>query len=207
MDYWKMYLESGLYVGKHRVPFEATTAYRGHLIAVYADKEFIDAKNIISDKKDKEAREAQLLLAQKYGIRVMDLELTTGDETYRSGRLAGLKQPFSISHGSVTDKNYLNVSIDMRITEYEFKLLWEQIQTKVKLFDVHKSKKKGPESPQLLYAIFRAKVSGFRFKEIFDQYTSGNLTHYKKRNSSVFLTVKSFTDYYYKYYPHLNRST
>ena len=68
-----------------------------------------------------------------------------------------------------------------------------------------KTRTKSPENPQLIYAIFKARMSGKKFREIYEYYISSNLIGYSG-NTNQFTGEDSLERYYRRHMPEVQRN-
>lgn len=94
-----------------------------------------------------------------------------------------------------------NVLLKSDVKKHQLGELWGYIQRTRQLNSFTKqSKTKSPEDPELLYAIFKARVRGHTFPQIFDMYRSGTLPAYEDKPTNNFSTEFDIKKYYSKYY-------
>jgi hypothetical protein len=97
--------------------------------------------------------------------------------------------------------NRFIVFLNTNVKKQDVQGLWGNIQTYRKTYGVDKQPKlKSPDDPELLYAIFKARVRGHTFPQIFDMYRSGTLLSYENKPTNNFSTEFDIKKYYSKYY-------
>lgn len=117
---------------------------------------------------------------------------------------------FGVDRFSVGNLDYdqkagtFSAQFGWNITKRQFDGLWKLITQKRKKLNLPygQHKLRGPEKPELLYAIFRARKRKEPFRRIFEKYQSGRLEGYlgKKVPTNQFTTPKDLENYYWKFY-------
>lgn len=93
------------------------------------------------------------------------------------------------------------VLLNSNVRKDQLEELWQYMQRRRKINSlIPKSKIKAPENPELLYAIFKARVRGHTFPQIFAMYRDGNLPSYENKPTNNFETEFDLKKYYTKYY-------
>lgn len=170
------------------------SAMEWHIQSVYTDPEFIEdvMKNLPIEKHPS----ANTILAKKYSIRPYDVHY------FRMSQILHLPQvPYS-KYQLIPDPNSgkLQLTLDPLISKAEYLEAWEMISSLQKaLYKMKPSKRKPPENPSLIYAVYKARKS-LTFPEIFYLYENGALPMYSG-SKSQFSTVEALERYYDKYKP------
>jgi len=86
------------------------------------------------------------------------------------------------------------------IRKEQFDKLWVLIQKNKEKIDIPKTKDKPPQEDVLLYAIFKARVAGMTFREIFEYYCNNKLLDYEGKSNSQFHSEDELEKYYRKFY-------
>ena len=93
------------------------------------------------------------------------------------------------------------VLLNAGVKKHQLDELWEYMQRRRKLNNIDRqSKLKSPDDPELLYAIFKARVRGKSFPQIFDMYRAGTLPSYEDKPTNNFATEFDIKKYYSRYY-------
>lgn len=101
--------------------------------------------------------------------------------------------------------NAINLRISKHITKKEYEDGWKFVQwyKKNRLFlDTNKTKRKSPQYPELLYAVYKARhlEKKLTFRQIFELYQTNELAYYDKK-VQPFKDEESLERYYRKYTP------
>lgn len=165
-----------------------------HIQSVYTDPEFVEdvIKNYPIEKNPK----ANGILAEKYSIRPYDVHY------FRMSQILHLPQvPYS-KYQLVPDprSGKLILNLDLMISKAEYLEAWEMISSLQRaLYKTRPTKRKPPENPSLIYAVFKARKH-LTFPEIFHLYENGVLPMYSG-SKNQFSTVEALERYYDKYKP------
>lgn len=130
-----------------------------HIYYVYNDPDFIEDAGKLDLLKDDTSE-----LRKKYGLNRYDLFfwevrklLYLSHNLERKGKLV-----------PNTDNNTYTLTFDIMTTKAEFLEFWEQFSRyRDNFIGKPKVKRKPPEHPDLIYAVFKAKQAGSTFPEIF----------------------------------------
>lgn len=93
------------------------------------------------------------------------------------------------------------VLLNADVKKQQLEELWGYLQRTRKMNHfTEQPKLKSPEYSELLYAIFKARVRGYTFPQIFDMYSSRTLPSYEAKPTSNFSNEFDIKKYYSKYY-------
>lgn len=99
------------------------------------------------------------------------------------------------------DTNSYTAQLKPDVSKDDLEEAWQYIQRINGLRKISKTRRRGFDDPQLVYAIFRAKKSGKSFPAIFTLYQEGKLPHYENKPRNQFSSVEYLKRYYYRYSP------
>jgi hypothetical protein len=180
--------------------FEPKSAQDAHLLQVMADPEFryavtaikeFESRGLSSDEQGQAMRER---LAEQYSIPIASL-----NQVMLPLHIDPTQKTVELSFETDTGKG--TISFDITTSRAELIEEWRNFEAyRRRMFPVKQTRRKPPENPQLLYAIFKARRSGRKFPDIFRAYSAGNLDDYRG-SSSQFSDEDSFEAYFHKYYP------
>lgn len=107
--------------------------------------------------------------------------------------------------GLSATEHTINIKLSKNVTKQEYLASWKLVQwykqNRLGLGD-SKTKRKQPQYPDLLYAVYKARHLGkpLTFRQIFELYSDGKLPHYDKK-AQPFKTEESLERYYRQYTP------
>lgn len=108
---------------------------------------------------------------------------------------------FSISG----DDKEFEVTFPGNITYEDYISSWKQIvefRANHKGFEsIKPGRRRAPDNTQLIYAIFKARIRGLKFREIFKLYENGILPYYEGKSNIQYKDEDSLESYYQKYKP------
>lgn len=103
----------------------------------------------------------------------------------------------------VADKSGLiKLELQPYITEAQFIKLWEQVES-AKHYLKAKPRRRTANDPELVYAIFKARMKKKPYSEIFELFSQSQLPHYTKKHVQI-NTKESLKKYYARYRPLTN---
>lgn len=168
-----------------------------HVYFVYNDPDFV-AECVALDRMSPQNGYAKI--ASKYAITPYDVFFfDIRKKLYLS---ENLKRKGALSFDPSTKKFML--TFDFTITRAEFLEFWDKFSSIQEALTQRKhsntKKRKPPENPELLYAIFKARSKSNTFSQIFTMYSTGQLPHYLG-STGQFKSEDSLERYYSKYKP------
>ena len=176
-----------------------------HLYLVYSDPEFVATVENLAEPPDSPFAEGDWRLPYKdlsreYKVSYLSVYL------FKMHRLEALVLGAKLLPAGLVRYNEREGVIEIKarkdIVQQEFYELWKQVDSiKQNELGLKPTKRKPPENPQLIYAIFKAKKSGLTRKQIFNKYKSGELDYYRHKPSIQFDNEYSLDDYYLNYQP------
>ncbi|HTB48895.1 MAG TPA: hypothetical protein VK712_02320 [Verrucomicrobiae bacterium] len=168
---------------------KTVAAQRAHYSLVINDPDFYDDLSAASNKDD---------VLKRYGLS-RDETMINMDEhkLFKDGLV-----PFTGGWMKQDERSgKFTVLLKSDIKKHQLQELWEYIQRTRKMNSLDKqSKLKSPDDPELLYAIFKARVRGHTFPQIFDMYRAGTLPSYENKPTNNYLTEFELKKYYSRYY-------
>lgn len=171
------------------MPITKTVASsRAHYQLVINDPEFLKS---LKNEANKEA------VLKRYGLSRADFEADAKDaKLLKDGffPFTGGWFKFDEEVGKFT------VFLNADVKQHEIQVLWENLQRYRKNIDSQQLKLKSPDDSELLYAIFKSRVRGLTFPQIFKLYRSGKLPSYADKPTNQFQTEFDLKKYYSKYY-------
>lgn len=183
--------------------YKFLTSQSLHLKYVFEDIDFINEVYklaVIDSENVDDWIKPFKVLANKYHIRTSDV--------YRFkifGNDLALQYALNTNFSNIIKYNEFSDIIELRlkpnITDSEFRKLFKKIykiQQSRKLST--NRKRKPPEYPDLIYAIFKERLNNRTFREIYEDYQNTNLKYYLKNNNS-FSSEDMLEKYYRKYEP------
>jgi hypothetical protein len=178
-----------------------------HTYHVFNDPDFIEKfDEVFLDKKTKKTRgitEVNIStinkLAEEFGIEISALFYYTGVPSRHGGGLS--KSGGGIQYDERTDSFLYKVSPD--VTREELVALWKKQQEQITSKGFKRHKRKPPENPRLLYAVFKARSRSpaWTFKAIYQYYADGKLPYYEGGNTKQFKSEDALETYYHKNEP------
>lgn len=137
-------------------------------------------------------------IASRYAISIKDL-YTYADGHFAAGMEYG-ESDDSVEGIEFGANGRLYYRISENTTMDSIRLRRKDIKM-AQLFKFGKAhhKKKGAENPELLYAIFKARLDGLTFPVIFESYENGVIGTYEIKNVEQFKSFDSLQRYYNKY--------
>ncbi len=197
------------------------SAKEWHLYYIYNDDEFKSDTARLKNKYKKLARELDKT-SQKSNSIFPDWFQLTFDEQWDEIKTKYCINSVDIAYylKGLHQQSYINANIDENMglvyvdkKEHAIKLflapfvtydrylqLWKDVQ-KAKLQFNERRKRKPPKYPDLIYAIFKARLNKKTYKEIFDMHKEGNLPFYS--GSGFFDTKEDLKTYYNKHRPNI----
>jgi len=173
-----------------------------HIESVLSDQDFIDEYNLLDKagrEKDVDGKRTTELLYEKYGITFDEVD----DLVYKN-KLGKLLNPYQIfSAGRLTyesENQELTATFDVNINRSDFENLWRLIQDNKKKHSIRSSKLKPPQNYELLYSIFKERIAGSTFKEIFETYQNGLLAPYDSQRTKQYKSEHELEKYYHSFY-------
>jgi hypothetical protein len=141
-------------------------------------------------------------LAEAFGISTDDIKFYRL-RYQRGGKLNRDSNP-RVSYNR--EERVVEVTVKPDIPQKDFEVLWYTIQDlKADLLNIAPTKRKTPEDPKLLYAIFKARhrQPKTKFKDIYALYSTGELAYYQGETDTKNWLSDEFSlkSYYYRYYP------
>ncbi|HVW99797.1 MAG TPA: hypothetical protein VHA52_05115, partial [Candidatus Babeliaceae bacterium] len=92
------------------------------------------------------------------------------------------------------------VGIDLvNIKKSEWDDTWKAIQLARASRGIPLTRNRHPENPELIYAVFKARMKGDTFRTIFRKYQDGTLIGYKDVPSNQYKSEDSLESYYRKH--------
>lgn len=167
-----------------------------HIKLVMGDPDYIKEHNKIINDPDKKAKLVELL--KEFGLELEDFEgepnnglmiYMNPDMMFSAGRL---------EHDPV-NREFV-ATFNEGIRKEQFMELWTLIQKNKIKKGISKTKHKPPQQDTLLYAIFKARMVGRTFREIFEDYSKDTLANYKGKSISQFHSEDELEKYYRKFY-------
>jgi hypothetical protein len=178
-----------------------------HIHYVYHDPEFIAEVAALKELEEKigespkpeELQELEVLrqeLATSYAINTYDIFRFRAGEiipmTYETSNaelhIDPLKKEFSIKFSPFSSKAEI-------IEE------WGKFEEfRAEMFPIKPTKRKPPEQPHLIYAIFKCRKHAQTFNRIFEQYSAGELPGYTG-SAKDYIDVKKLEEWYNKFKP------
>lgn len=164
-------------------------AERAHHLLVINDPEYYEDLKAESDSK---------VVFKRYGLSEHEGIMSMGDyKLFKDGFVpftgGWMKQ--EKTSGEFT------VLLNSDFKKYQLQELWDYIQRTREINNFTKrSKIKPPDDPELLYAIFKARVRGHTFPQIFNMYRDGTLPSYENKPTNNFSDEFDIKKYYSKYY-------
>lgn len=146
-----------------------------------------------SDTSAAEILKLKNALAQSFAITIDELEFFLFP-LYRERIEKSTELDYDPTTGRFT------ISFDRNTNKAELLDEWQQFELLRGHGPAISTKRKAPELPRLIYAIFKAKQKNMDFEHIFKLYQSGSLPGFKG-SSIQFLTKESLRRYYNKYKP------
>lgn len=178
-----------------------------HLHFVYNDPDFYKTVDVIIGKEkalvafEKEKEEFKKL-AKAFAINLGDIKF------FLLKKIVPLKEPLrrrgNLNFNHKTGEFFISFSPD--ISQKEFMEIWAEFDSIRKSRGFKRiSKRRLPEQPELLYAIFKARQNQKgedkkTFGEIFTEYQEGKLAGYSGNNKQ-FTDEDVLEDYYHTFYP------
>ena len=93
------------------------------------------------------------------------------------------------------------VLLNSDFKKHQLEELWGYMQRTREINNFTKQPKiKPPDDPELVYAIFKARVRGHTFPQIFGMYRKGTLPSYENKPTNKFSTEFDIKKYYSRYY-------
>lgn len=164
-----------------------------HIRSVYQDPEYIKEFKKLGGNPNSNELFTELL--SRFGLEPDDFDMRSNgfmlfsnpDNAFSAGWLKYMPE-----------RQEFEVSFSADIKEDQFKEeLWKLVQKNRKKFSIKTTRNKPPQEDKLLYAVFKAKIKGDEFKEIFDNYQKGKLY---KGNHSTFTSEPELEKYYHRHY-------
>lgn len=188
------------------------SAYEWHCFFVFEDKEFLkDLEKLdvsyqayvnnpspkLNKKPILDYIDKKFVLADKYRINHLDLE------RFRNPRLNSAS---GIDYNVIEvlfDWNSQNIAaiLPLSIKKKEYIEAWNLIRELQLEHRLKQKKVKGPERPDLIYAIFKARMGQKTYREIFNDYKAKSLPGYSGSPTRSLYTVELLKQYYLKYRP------
>ena len=164
-----------------------------HVYYVYKDKDFVKACKAIDKTNEPYVRHK---IAKDFSITPWDVFY------YETSKIIYLGHNIK-RNGEMTfdpkQKKYI-LKFDFEITKSEFMEYWEMFARIRKTFVGElKVKRKPPENPELIYAIFKARKK-HTFRRIFEMLSNGKLPSYSG-SPNQFKSEDALERYYNKYKP------
>ena len=177
------------------------TASDLHRYSVFADEEFIsDIASLTAFERTSPADD-----------RIPGIRAAISDRFWIS--VADIKK-YQLSQVIYLEHQTSSATLDMNLQEKAFSIVFSPHTTRAELleqwlkfevireslFPVRPTKRKPPENPKLLYAVFKERQRGHTFAEIFERYQTGKLQDYT--GSTVqHSSEDSLEAYYHKFAP------
>ncbi len=164
-----------------------------HVKQVESDPEFIKALKKLPELS-KDSIEQFENIAMEYAIYIEEIEYI------KSGiKMSEFKRPY-VSVGSASNRGTIFVFVDSQATKDEYIKAWDKVVEGRIEVGVKPTKRKQNENPELVYSIFRARIKGYKFSEIFENYKTGKLQNYTGPNTQ-FDTAEELIWFFSKHNP------
>lgn len=203
------------------------TAEDWHIYFVYTDNEFIEEVEKINKKhrkwaedsgekhpsgipkfpksKKREANKDWKFICDKYAVSDSDITFFVqggfgGGWDKKTMAMNDVNAKVEENMGFVYEEDgRMIVELESYITYQRYHDLWKNVlEHKKKLLT--KPRRRAPESPKLIYAVFKARKKGLSFPELFRLYSSGKLPYFRG-STNQFKDEESLERYYDKYKP------
>ena len=166
-----------------------------HIYHVYSDPDFIKEIDRLDPAADRD-KEYQKI-AKSFDISIQDVFW------FDMSRI--LYTENNVARKGIITPDFKNkkmtLTFDFSMTKTELLEIWGDFETMRKgLAGVVKSKRKPPEYPKLIYAIFKARKAGHTFKEIYGMYSRNELPQYSGATTRL-QSEDDLERYYDKYKP------
>jgi hypothetical protein len=170
-------------------------ATKCHFKLVLSDPEFIREYDILSKSSPNNFDQTALL--KKFGLDSTDFNLHENGFALKMSPYTMFSAGF-LKHNP-NDKEFV-ATFNESISRDQFEDLWKLIQKNKIKINIKKSKIKPPEDPELLYAVFKSRIRGLTFPQIFDLYKIGELAYYKDKPRNNYETDFELRKYYSIHY-------
>lgn len=168
-------------------------ATENHIRLVRGDPDFIEEFNNLDPPRDNKTVES---LYNKYGLESDDFD--GFDSLLKLLNPYGMFSAGYLKHDP--ERHEFVASFNEDIKKEQFNELWTLIQKNNKKIGIPKTKNKPPQQDVLLYAIFKARMAGITFREIFEYYSKDTLLYYSGKSISQFHSEDELEKYYRKFY-------
>lgn len=215
---------TGYFYGRYGL--EPQNAREAHILNVYKDPDFIrdiailrpdrskllkaiEVKNTI-DEKIKILRVLENVdpvkvkeLAKQYAITEMDIILYVGGQNeaflvYRPN----MGRPYSLK---INFKGEITARFNVSITKLDFLEMWKSVASRKRIYYSGTiPQPKIPEHTKLLYAIFKGRQRGEKYREIYDQYKAKVLPYFEGEKPTEFNSLEKFAQYFRDHKPNPN---
>lgn len=172
-------------------------AFKCHMRLVFKDPEFKIPYDKLRESNDPDKYEKQEELLQKFGIDWKSEPPVT--EPPSPAFLHYRRYTGGVVRYDDDNKRFI-ATMTSTITREQLLDLWRLLQSLKKKNEIVPTKQKPPEDPELLYAIFKMRMTKRSFREIFSKYQAGNLPGYKNRTTNQFSSDDSLERHYRKHY-------
>ena len=163
-------------------------ASRAHYFLVINDPDFYEDLSAEVNKDD---------VIRRYGLSREDIDVSMKDYKLLKDSFF----PFTGGWFKFNEtSNEFAVYLKADVKQHEIQNLWRNLQKFRNTHKIKQLKLKPPDDPELLYAVFKSRVRGHTFPQIFELYQSGKLSSYENKPTNNFQTEFDLKKYYSKYY-------
>jgi len=166
-----------------------------HIYYVYNDPDFIEEINRLDLASDRDKEYEKI--AESFAINIQDVFF------FDMSRILYTEK--NVARKGIITPDFVNkkmmLTFDFTMTKAELMELWEEFEGLRKgLARAVRAKRKPPEYPELIYAIFKARKTGRTFKDIYGVYSRNELPHYSGATTR-FQGEEDLERYYNRYKP------